>query len=555
MPITLTYDQDKSIDVSPGISLEQLLQELPKREYMPIAALVNNELQELDYPLHIDSHIEWIDANSAIGWPIYRRSLSFLLLLAIKECFSDYQLWISHSLSDGLFCWAENSAGLRLGNQDVLLVQNKMREYVAQQLPIKRDMVSREDAISFFRSEGKPEKASLLLRRDDIYISLYSAHNMTEYLFGRMATNAALLTDFQLIPFEDGFVLHLPTRKYLGMQIKNEHEPRQLHAALNDYYEWSELLHIHTVSDLNAIIDQSTTDFDELVLVAEALQERLIGKVTDAIAADFPTVRIVFLAGPSSSGKTTTANRLRIQFKSLGLDPIIISMDDYFVDKSRTPLDEFGKPDYEGLAAMDLSLFHENMADLLAGREAQLPRYDFKDGKSIAGHRRLTLARNQLLIVEGIHALNEAVSTYIPKTAKRKIFVSALTQINLDATTPFSTSDNRLIRRIVRDSHSRNISPADTLSRWQEVRRGEHRNIFPFQEEADFFINSALIYELPILRPLIEDKLAAIPSDASCYLEARRILKLIRYFSPAGYSSVPKNSILQEFIGESSFSV
>ncbi len=555
MEITIKYDQDQTISAPKGISLAEILKLIPLRSYMPIAALVNGDLQELDYPMHIDSEVQWVDANSAVGWPIYRRSLTFLLLLAIEENFPGFKLWVSHSLSDGLFCWAENAEGIRLTGNDVIVLEQKIREYVDSNMPITRDMVSKEDAVAFFRSENKMKKASLLLRREDAYLGLYRAHNLTDYLFGRMATNAALLQDFRLSPFENGFILQLPRRAYLGSQIQDEHEPKQLHAVLRDYSEWSELLHIRTVSDLNAIIDRGGNAFNELVLIAEALQERVFSKVSDAIVADFPQVRIVLVAGPSSSGKTTTANRLRIQLRTSGLDPIIISMDDYFVDIDKTPPDEFGKPDYEGLTAMDLELFHANMTALLAGKKADLPYYDFKSGKSIPGHRQMALAENQILIVEGIHALNEAVSAYIPKANKRKIFVSALTQINLDASTPFSTSDNRLIRRMVRDGYARGISPEQTLNRWAEVRRGEHRNIFPFQEEADFFINSALIYELPILRPLIEEKLAAITPTSCCYLEASRILRLLRYFSPATDAAVPRSSILQEFIGNSIFNV
>lgn len=552
--INITYDNNQTIQAAKGITLNELLAMIPQRTYAPVGAIVNNELQELDYPLYTNSTVIWVDISTSTGWLIYRRSLTFLLLLAVRECFPYHHLWVSHSLAEGLFCWVEDEQNNRLGAAQIATLEKKINEYVAEDMPIQRVSVSKEDAVSFFKNEGKGNKASLLMRRTQQYLSLYKAHGFSDYLFGRMATHAGMLKDFRLIPFEDGFVLCLPCREYLGIRETVELEPRKLQACLKDYQEWTSLLHIKTVSDLNAIVDQGRKDFGELVLICETLQERILHNITDKIERHFPEVKLILMAGPSSSGKTTTANRLCIQLRSVGIRPVMISMDDYFLDVGTTPLNERGNPDYEGLAAMDLELFHENIHDLLAGREASIPRYDFKSGKSIPDHRKLQLQEDQILIVEGIHAINEVVSANIPKKNKRKIFISALTQINLDENTPFFTSDNRLIRRIVRDASARGLSPETTLSHWDEVRRGEHCNIFPYQEDVDFFVNTALLYELPVLRPLIEDQLAAIGPDKTCYLEAKRLLQLIRYFSPADYDLVPRNSVLQEFIGHSIFS-
>ena len=552
--INIIYDNNQTIQTIKGTTLNDILALIPQRNYAPVGAIVNNELQELDYPLYTDSTVTWVDISTSTGWLIYRRSLTFLLLLAVHECFPDHHLWVSHSLAEGLFCWVEDEQKNRLSATEIAVLEKKMNEYVAADMPIQRVTVAKEDAVSFFKNEGKDNKASLLMRRTQQYLSLYKAHNFSDYLFGRMATHAGMLKDFRLIPFEDGFVLCLPCREYLGIRKTVELEPRKLQACLRDYQEWTSLLHIKTVSDLNAIVDQGRKDFSELVLICETLQERILHNITDQIERHFPEVRLILMAGPSSSGKTTTAHRLCIQLRSVGIRPVMISMDDYFLDIGVTPLNERGNPDYEGLGAMDLELFHQNMDDLLAGKSASIPLYDFKNGKSIPGHRNIKLEDDQILIVEGIHAINEVVSANIAKKNKRKIFISALTQINLDENTPFFTSDNRLIRRIVRDASSRGLSPITTLNHWDEVRRGEHCNIFPYQEEVDFFVNSALLYELPVLRPLIEDQLAAIGPEEQCYLEAKRILQLIRYFSPADYDLVSRNSVLQEFIGHSIFS-
>lgn len=551
--ITITYDGDQTLQADQGTRLEALLAQMPPRRHQPLAAIVNNELQELDYPLYSDSDIIWVDISSSTGWQIYRRSLTFLLLLAMRECFPDYRLWISHSLTEGLFGWAEDAENNRLSSAQIACLEQQMRQYIDEDMPIQRLTVAKEDAVAFFKVEGKNHKASLLMRRDQQYLSLYQAHGFSDYLFGRMATHAGLLQDFRLIPFEDGFVLCLPCREYLGLSQTVELEPRKLQACLRDYQEWASLLKITTVSDLNTIVDQGRRAFGELILICETLQERIFHQITDQLERHFPAVRLVLMAGPSSSGKTTAAQRLCIQLRSVGIRPLLISMDDYFLDLGSTPLNERGNPDFEGLAAMNLPLFQEHLYDLLDGKTASLPRYDFAAGKSVPDHRQLRLEDDQLLIVEGIHAINEQVSANIPPQYKRKIFISALTQINLDENTPFFTSDNRLIRRIVRDAHSRGLSPAATLNHWNEVRRGEHCNIFPYQEQVDFFVNSALLYELPVLRPLIEDQLAAIGPEQACYLEAKRILQLIRYFSPADYDLVPQNSVLQEFIGHSIF--
>ena len=551
--ITVTYDKDQTLTVAPGVTLEQLAAQLPPRKRQPLAATVNGSLQELDYPLYIDSRVEWIDYNSNLGWRIYRRSMVLLLVLACRRLFPEQQLWVSHSLAEGLFCRFEGD--WRVTEDQTRALQKQMSAYIAADLPIQRRQVSRQDAVEFARSSGNQAQAELLARRQDEYLSLYSAEDCQAYFFGHMVTHAGLLGYFRLEPYSGGFVLRLPSREYLGMQPRDQVIAKQLHTTLSSYEQWSALMKVRTVADLNRVVARGGHDLVELMLVAETLYERQLARACDDILKDFPTTRLVLLAGPSSSGKTTSTERLGIQLRTLGVEPIRISLDDYFVDRDKTPLNERGFRDYESLESVDLALFQQNMNDLLAGKEASLPIYDFKTGKSLPNRRDLRLEKDQVLLVEGLHALNPRLTGDIPGGQMRKLFVSALTELNLDAWTPFSASDNRLIRRIARDMQFRAIEPTSTLERWDDVRRGEHRNIFPYQEEADLFINSALLYELPVLRTLVEGPLEAITQENACYLEAQRILRLIRYFEPAPTDIVPRNSILQEFIGNSLFPV
>ena len=552
--INLSFSEGETLQVEEGSTLEQVASSLSFVR-QPVAAIVNGSVQELDYPLYIDSQVQWVDYNSSLGWRIYRRSIVFLLRLVVGERFPALRLQVSHSLSQGLFCWLEGPEGRRNDAAHIASIEKRMKAYTQANLRLKKTSISREDAAAYFVSQGQSGKASLVLRRPEPAITMYQAQDYRDYYFGKMATNFSCLEDFRLEPFVDGFVLHLPKREYLGRDKELGYLPLQLQTTMSEFHDWSALMGIRTVDELNEIVERDGDDFTDLVLIAETLQERYLHDVSDAIFADFPKVRLVLLAGPSSSGKTSTCRRLGIQFRTLGVYPVQISMDDYYVDRDKTPLGPDGQPDYECVEALDVELFQQNMRDLLEGKEASLPRYDFKEGKSIKDHRRLRLGDDEILIVEGIHALNPVLSDSIPKEQKRCIFISALTQLNLDDYNPLSASDNRLFRRIVRDMQFRNLSPANTLALWNKVRRGESTHIYPYHERADFFINSVLIYELPVLRPFVEQPLADIGPEDPTYLEAQRLLRLIRMFSPAPSDAVPRSSILQEFLGHSLFDV
>ena len=552
--IKLNFSDGRALEVEEGATLEQVAATLSFQR-QPVAAIVNGNIQELDYPLFIDSEVQWVDYNCNLGWRIYRRTLTFLLRLVVGERFPDLKLLVSHSLSQGMFCWLIGPEGRMNDPARVATIEKHMKAYVEANLRLKKTAVSKEDAAVYFESIGQSGKASLIRRRPEQSITMYQAQGYRDYYFGKMATNLSCLDEFELEPFDDGFVLHMPAREYLGRAKKLDYLPLQLQATMSEFNDWSNLMGIRTVDELNAIVEQPGDDFTDLVLIAETLQERYLHDISDAIFADFPKVRLVLLAGPSSSGKTSTCRRLGIQFRTLGVHPVQISMDDYYVDRDKTPLGTDGQPDYECVEALDVDLFQQNMRELLEGREASLPRYDFKEGRSIHDYRRLRLGDDQILIVEGIHALNPRLSDSIPKEQKRCIFISALTQLNLDDYNPLSAADNRLIRRMVRDMQFRNLSPSNTLALWDKVRRGENIHIYPHHENADFFINSVLIYELPVLRPLAEGPLAEIGPEDPNYLEAQRVLRLIRLFSPAPSDAVPRSSILQEFLGNSLFDV
>ncbi len=552
--ITITYDQGQKFTAARGLSLAEIAALMPKRDPHPLAAIVNGVLQELDYHLHIDSEIIWLDYRSGSGYRIYKRGLLFLLLVALKELQPNWQLWVSHSLEQGMYCLIEGQD--KVDESIVVAIEKRMQELVAQGLPITLSQIAKDDAVNFFLAEGKKDKADLLALRKNSQLNLYTISTdkvkVSEYFFGRMIKNTALLNNFSLQAFDQGFVLNLPPRNFMGIAERRSYKvPYGMQDTLNEHHKWLQIQGISTISDLNKRVENNK--FSELVLISEVMQERKLSLIADAIYANYPQVRLVLIAGPSSSGKTTFTRRLEIQLQALGIKPISISMDDYFHDRDKTPLDADGKPDYEGVAAMELDLFNRQLAALIAGQEVVLPRYDFIAGKRAPEGKVCRLGENQIIIVEGIHALNESITQSIPKSKKRKIFVSALTQLNLDEYNPIATSDNRLLRRMARDMKFRGQTPANTLEHWELVRRGEHRNIFPYQEEADYFFNSALVYEIAVLRPALEEELQKISPDMPAYIEARRLLRFIQYFKPAQTECIPKNSILQEFLGESCF--
>ncbi|MGI6685470.1 MAG: nucleoside kinase [Bacillota bacterium] len=531
-----------------GISLKNLLDQYPASSFPIVGALVNGELQELTYPLYADSTVEWLDISTDAGMRIYKRSLYFVLLAAVTRIFPDCRLKIEHSIAEGNYC--ELRGKRELTPSDLSRIDQEMRAIIKNDLPITRKDVAKDDAIKYFRSQGRTEKARLLNYKPGETVSLYSSANITEYFFGPMVPSTGCLKYFELRFFAPGFIIRVPD-KSAPDRIAPYQEPRKLSAIFRESEYRGELMQVENISELNEITMAGA--YNEVIQMAETLHERDLSKIAQSICEDCPEVKLILIAGPSSSGKTTFAQRLSIQFRVNGIRPVAISLDDYFVDRDKTPRDEFGEYDYENIYALDLTLFNQHLIQLIEGKEVDVPKYDFITGTRSSQTQRIKLEKNQVLIVEGIHGLNEILTATIPQNNKRKIYVSALTPLNIDDYNPISSSDTRLIRRMARDLQFRGSSIESTLKRWPSVRRGEEKYIFPFQEDADFIFNSALCYELALLKTIVEPELKKISSSSPQYPEAKRLLRFLQYFIPICPEGIPLNSILREFWGGSCF--
>lgn len=548
--VKLTYDVDKTAFAPMGIKLEQLLELLPPRDLKPVAAVVNGDIKELDYPLYVDSRIVWQDYTMANGHRVYKRSLIFILLVAAHKLYPDRELKVYHSLENGTYCQLLGEAPL--AEEDISKLEEEMRKIVESDLPITPNELSKNDAIAYFKSQGKEEKAALMaMRQGDGRLLLYTLEGIGEYFFGRMANRTGLIDKFQLIPFDAGFIVRMPAQKEIGFTDQPFSQPRRLYATIQEYWNHARFLEITTVSELNEVIKNG--EIAKLSLVEETIQERAIHKIADSIADDFPQVRLVMIAGPSSSGKTTFTQRLSLHFRALGIHPLTISIDDYFINRADTPLDEHGAKDFESIEAIDLNLFNIHLERLINGKSVHIPRYDFITGTRMEEYVHTQLGDNHIILIEGIHGLNEELTKSVSSKNKRKIYISALTQLKLDSYNPIPTSDNRILRRILRDMQFRNHSPEQTIMMWDSIRRGEAKNIFPYQENADYFFNSAFLNELAIIGPRVEKAMAEIGRDSPAYLEVRRLLRFIQYFLPIDADFIPNNSILREFLGGSIF--
>ncbi len=548
--INVTCD-DKTYQIPLGTTLLELQEFLPSQTPLPIAAIVNSELQELTYPLYVDSKVRWLNYTNYYGSLIYKRSINFLLYMVTQDLYPNYKLSIMHSLDKGIYC--EIIGEPALGEKDFAAIEKKMRYLVEEDWPFEKKQISKDDAVAFYQSQGKPHKACLMRQRNSNHCTFYTCKGHSEYFFGPMVPATGYLGNFRIIPFDKGFVLRLPSKNDVGFQAGEFLEPRRLQAILKERANWLTLMGIETLSDLNQWVKEGR--LKELILIAESAQQKHLSQIAESIAADYPKAKLVLMAGPSSSGKTTFTQRLAIEFMSLGLKPLAISMDNYFLNQADTPKDENGERDFESIYAMDLSLFNEHLQKLLAGEEVDLPKYDFMHGKRSSITTPCKMQEGNILLIEGIHGINPLLTESIPAANKRKIYISCLAQLNIDAYNPISSSDNRELRRMARDMQFRGTSPSATIARWPSVRKGEEKNIFPYQENADFYFNTALIYELPILRPLIEEELKKIDPNDPGILEARRLLSFLQYFVPAKADYIPLDSILREFLGGGCFNV
>lgn len=511
-----------------------------------VGAIVDGNLRELTFPLKKDAEVTPLTLSDADGARIYRRSLTFLLEVAFRRCFPGAVLTIDHSVSSGgYYCQVEGVPDFSQAALDRL--DATMRDLVQQDIPFVREVVPLEDAIAYFKSVGEDDKVRLLKYRPHKDLVLYSAAGTRNYHHGYMVPSSGYLKWFALEMLNDAFILRFPRRHAPTQLSPMVHYPTLL-KTFRDYGEWLKKLGIPSVGALNDAIEDG--HIDEVILVSEALHEMQISEIAESIDKRKDQVSVILIAGPSSSGKTTFSKRLSIQLLARGITPFALEMDNFFVDRDKTPLDEEGKPDFESIRALNLERLYADVRDLIAGKEVLLPRFDFKTGRSVEGQV-AKLNPGDMIILEGIHGLNPELMPELKRENSFRIYVSCLTQLNLDRHNRISTTDTRMLRRILRDARDRGYTATDTIRRWESVRQGEKKHIFPYQENADVMFNSALEYELTTLKPLVEPLLRQVPFGTREFIEAKRLLKFLEWFLPTGTEYVPDNSILREFIGGS----
>jgi uridine kinase len=530
-----------------GSSLEKFISILPEEEKSTIVgAIVNNALRELTYPIDIDSRVELIHTDSEDGARIYRRSLTFLLEVAFERLFPGKDLRVDHSVSSGgFFCQVADWP--QFGETELELLRREMEALIQRDIPFIRDEVPLQEAIDYFTNLGEVEKVKLIQYRRKDTMVLYSLLSHRDYHHGYMVPSTRYLKVFALSIMGDGFVLNYP-RRFAPNEIQPLPESPKLLNTFRLYGNWLDRLGINNVAALNDSI--AAGRIREVILISEALHELRIAEIAKQIAENIEKVQVVLISGPSSSGKTTFSKRLSVQLLSQGVSPFPLEMDNYFVDRDKTPKSKNGELDYEALQALNLNLLNQHVAALARGNEVQLPHYDFKKGKSGPGEK-ARLQPGQLLILEGIHGLNPDLLPGLASEQTFRVYVSALTQLNLDKHNRISTTDTRLLRRIVRDAAERGYSARQTLQRWDSVRAGEKTHIFPFQDNADTMFNSALVYELSALKPVVEPLLRQVPYGTREYIEAKRLLAFLEWFLPITADMIPDNSILREFLGGS----
>ncbi len=538
----------QNLRVEKGTKLEELVKgERGKKDSLIVAACVDNEVKELTYSIDHECTVNFVDLTSEDGIRIYQKSLVFLLIKAVHDLLPGKEVEIRHSVSRGLFF---EILDYQVTSSDVERIEARMQELVKMNKKFLKVIVSIEDARKIFLKRGREDRYRAIEYREKDYVSLYIFDDIEDYFYGYMVPSSGYLTLFKLEPDNGGLVLVMP-KKENPNQLPDVPIPRKLFNIFTEYRNWINILGVEDVGKLNDTVD--TGRINELVLIAEALHEKKIASIADRIKNHQPQKKVILIAGPSSSGKTTFAQRLSIQLRVNGLVPLNISVDDYFVDKTRTPLDEEGKPDYESLETVDLELFNKDLNTLISGGEIDLPSFNFLTGTREYRGQKMQLKEGQVLVIEGIHALNPKLTSEVNEENKFKIYISAITSMRIDMHNRIPTTDLRLIRRMVRDNRYRGTPAPKTIELWPNVRRGEERNIFPFQEEADAMFNSSLIYELLMLKPLAVPLLQEITRDMPQYSEARRLIEFLSYFLPAPMDQVPPNSILREFIGGSVF--
>ena len=518
-----------------------------KMTHGPVSARVNNKVEGMHYRVYNSKDVEFLDMNSASGSRAYTRTLFFVLCKAVQDIYPNTDVVIDIPVSNGFY------VDIRLGrpvvDEDVNILRRRMQEIIDSKMPIRRFTVPTEVAIALFQEKGDVEKVKLLRTSGSIYTTYYKIGEYVDYYYGTLLTNTSQLYLFGLEKYYDGMLLRIPSVSNpdeLGEMTRQD----KMFDIFKEHHRWQEILGIRTVGDFNQAIDAGHAT--DIINISEALQEKKLAKIAEEIASR-KGVKLVLLAGPSSSGKTTSCKRLSIQLAVNGLKPLQISLDDYFVDRDKTPKDENGDFDFESIYALNLDLLNEQFNALFRGEEVELPKYDFPSGKSVKSGKMLKLEPNNVLVVEGIHALNPELTAHVPEEQIFRVYASALTTILLDNHNYIPTTDNRLLRRIIRDYKYRGVSAQETIRRWPSVRSGENKWIFPFQENADAMLNTAMLYELSVLKMQAEPLLQQVPENCEEFAEAYRLLKFLKYFKGIPYNNLPPTSLLREFLGGSSF--
>lgn len=546
--VTLPDGQVMAVTASESDTLEAVADRF--KDYYEddiILGIVNGRLRELNKKIKSDCELSLVTTADRDGRRTYRRSVVLLLQRAIYDVYGSMtQLHVMHSLGEGYYCQLEKS----VTEHDIDRIVCSMYSFVEKDLPITKHSAKTQYAEQLFKEKGQHDKERLLHYRRSSRVNLYELDGVVDYFYGFMAPSTGMLKYFDIVPYESGFVLLFPGAN--SRSVEPLVTSNKLFHTLDDSREWSKMLGIGTIGSLNDAIAAGRGQ--EIMLLQEALMEQKIGNLAAQIASD-DKKKFVMIAGPSSSGKTSFANRLSIQLIAKGRKPHPLSLDDYYVDREFCPKNPDGSFDFECLESIDVKLFNEDMNRLLKGEAVDMPSFNFKTGKREYRGRKLTLGADDILVIEGIHGLNDRLSQLIPPEHKFKIYISALTQLNIDEHNPLSTTDERLIRRIVRDARTRGTNAMETIAMWPSVRKGERENIFPFQEQADVMFNSALVYELAVLKVYAEPLLFGIERDCPEYLEAKRLLKLLDYFLPMPADGIPNNSLLREFVGGSCFNV
>lgn len=516
-------------------------------QHGPISAVVNNKVEGLNYRLYHNKDVEFLDITSASGLRAYTRTLFFVLCKAVHDLWPEAKVAIDIPVSNGYYC--DIKMDRPLTDEDAAAVKKRVDEIVSARLPITRHECPTEEAIEMFAKMGMYSKVKLLKTTGSLYTIYYEIDGYKDYYYGTMLTNTGLLYLYGVEKYYDGLLLRLPLRNdpsRLGELVRQD----KMFDIFKEHHRWQAILGLSTVGDFNEVVDKG--QWVDLINVSEALQEKKISRIAEMIA-ERKGVRMVLISGPSSSGKTTFCKRLSIQMLTCGIKPVAISLDDYFIDREKTPLDENGEYDYESLYALDIELLNKHLTELFEGKEVLLPRYNFQTGKSEKNSKRLKLEPDNVLVLEGIHALNPELTAKIPEELKFRVYASALTTILLDSHNYIPTTDNRLLRRIIRDYKYRGVSALETIKRWPSVRAGENKWIFPYQENADVMFNTAMLFEFAVIKSQAVPLLELVPENAPEHVEAYRLLKFLKYISPIPNRQLPPTSLLREFLGGSSF--